>query len=192
MDKNKYEDIEILDLEDKIMDIVDIYIEHLYNTHKTVGIIVNKDLAEYVMYSLLPLEEISIKEVDLVSYYNVMEYLVSVDNDGYMSVTPIEDYHLLDDTDIFYIDMDGDIPQDIIDYCVDEDKEVILFGQYDEDYEDCKNCKCANSHTDDEDTDMHGFTVSKNIGDAYATYSFYSTEKISNDEMEKLLKSFGL
>ena len=65
----------------------------------------------------------------------VNEYLVSVDDGGVITVVPIEDFGILDKTDIFYIDMDGDIEQNIIDYCVNEDKEVILFGQED-------NCEC--------------------------------------------------
>lgn len=40
--------------------------------------------------------------------------------------------------------MDGDIEQNIIDYCVNEDKEVILFGQEDncECDGNCENCNC--------------------------------------------------
>ena len=76
---------------------------------------------------------------------NIGEYLVSVDDCGAITVVPIEDFGVLDKTDVFYIDMDGDIKQDIIDYCVNEDKEVILFGQDDMDDEcdgDCENCDC--------------------------------------------------
>ena len=36
--KNKYENIKMLDLEDKVDDIVEIYINRLYNTDKTVVI----------------------------------------------------------------------------------------------------------------------------------------------------------
>ena len=133
--KNKYEDIEMLDLEDKVDDILDIYINRLYHTEKTVGIVVNKEIAEYILDELVKIDETSIKEVDLVDYMEVDEYLVSVDDDGYITCVPIEEYVVLDKTDIVYIDMDGDILQDIIDYCVNEDKEVILFGQDDD--EDC-------------------------------------------------------
>jgi hypothetical protein len=130
--KNKYEDIQMIDLEDKVDDIVEIYINRLYNTDKTVGVIANKELAEYILDNLIRLDETSIKEIDLVDYVNIDEYLVSIDDNGVITVVPIEDFGVLDKTDIFYIDMDGDISQDIIDYCVNEDKEVILFGQEDE------------------------------------------------------------
>ena len=125
----------MIDLKDKVDDIVEIYINRLYNTDKTVGVIVNKEIAEYILDILIRLDETSIKEIDLVDYMNIGEYLVSVDDNGVITVIPIEDFGVLDKTDIFYIDMDGDIEQAIIDYCVNEDKEVILFGQE-------ENCEC--------------------------------------------------
>ena len=142
MKKNKYEYIQIIDLEDKVDDILDIYINRLYHTDKTIGIVVNKEIAEYILDELVKFDETSIKEVDLVDYMEVDEYLVSVDDDGYITCVPIEDFVVLDKTDIIYIDMDGDIEQNIIDYCVNEDKEVILFGQEDDCDGDCENCNC--------------------------------------------------
>ena len=150
MKKNKYEDIQMIDLEDKVDDIISIYINRLYHTDKTVGVIVNKEIAEYILDNLIRLDETSIKEIDLVDYMNIDEYLVSVDDDGAITVVPIEDFCVLDKTDIFYIDMDGDIEQDIIDYCVNEDKEVILFGQED---------VCENS--EEEGFTVNGKPVSK-------------------------------
>ena len=131
----------MIDLEDKVDDIVEIYINKLYHTDKTVGVIVNKEIAEYILDNLIRLDETSIKEIDLVDYMNIDEYLVSVDDNGVITVVPIEDFCVLDKTDIFYIDMDGDISQDIIDYCVNEDKEVILFGQEDDCDSDGENCE---------------------------------------------------
>ena len=193
--KNKYENIKMIDLEDKVDDIVEIYINRLYNTDKTVGIIVNKEIAEYILDELVKIDNTSIKEVDLVDYMEVDEYLVSVDDDGYITCVPIEDYVVLDKTDIFYIDMDGDISQDIIDYCVNEDKEVILFGQEDDCECDCENCP-ANDETylhtsEDEDGNTHGFTASKSDGDSYISYSYYSSDELSHEDIQKMLKAFG-
>ena len=111
----------MIDLEDKVDDIIEIYINRLYNTDKTVGVVVNKELAEYILDNLIRLDETSIKEIDLVDYMNIGEYLVSVDDNGVITVIPIEDFDVLDKTDVFYIDMDGDVSQAIIDYCVNED-----------------------------------------------------------------------
>ena len=197
MKKNKYEDVQMITLDDKVEDSIEIYINTLYHTDKTVGVIVNKEIAEYIMDELLALDETSVKEIDLVDYMNINEYLVSVDDNGAITVIPIEDFGVLDKTDIFYIDMDGDIKQDIIDYCVNEDKEVILFGQEDEcecDGE-CDNCPAHDEtylHTsEDEDGNTHGFTASRSDGNSYMSYSFYSSDELSHDDIQKMLKAFG-
>ena len=195
LNKNKYEDIEMIDLENKAEDITDIFINRLYHTDKTVGVVVNKEIAEYILDELVKIDETSIKEVDLVDYMEVNEYLVSVDNGGVITVIPIEDFGVLDKTDIFYIDMDGDIEQNIIDYCVNEDKEVILFGQEDDCDGDCENCNCHDEtylHTsEDEDGNTHGFTASKSDSDSYMSYSYYSSDELSHEDIQKILKAFG-
>lgn len=195
MKKNKYEDIQMIDLEDKVDDIISIYINRLYHTDKTVGVIVNKENAEYIMEELLALDETSVKEIDLVDYMNIDEYLVSVDDNCVITVIPIEDFGVLDKTDIFYIDMDGDIEQDIIDYCVNEDKEVILFGQKDNCDGDCENCPTHDEtylHTSkDKDGNTHGFTASRSDGDSYMSYSYYSSDDLSHEDIQKMLKAFG-
>ena len=195
MKKNKYVDIQMIDLENKVDDIISIYINRLYHTDKTVGVIVNKEIAEYIMEELLALDATSIKKIDLVDYMNIDEYLVSVDDNCVITVVPIEDFGVLDKTDIFYIDMDGDISQDIINYCVNEDKEVILFGQEDDCDGDCKNCNCHDEtylHTsEDEDGNAHGFTASRSDGDSYMSYSYYSSDELSHEDIQKMLKAFG-
>lgn len=194
--KNKYENIKMLDLEDKVDDIVEIYINRLYNTDKTVGVIVNKEIAEYILDILIRLDETSIKEIDLVDYMNIGEYLVSVDDNGVITVIPIEDFGVLDKTDIFYIDMDGDIEQNIIDYCVNEDKEVILFGQEDDECDEkCENCSAHDETylytSDDVNGNTHGFTASRSDGDSYVSYSYYSSDELSHEDIQKMLKAFG-
>ena len=198
MKKNKYEDIQIITLNDKVDDILAIYINRLYHTDKAVGVIVNKEIAEYIMEELLALDETTVREIDLVDYLDTNEYLVSVDDFGEITVVPIEDLDVLNKTDIFYIDMDGDIKQDVIDYCVNEDKEVILFGQEDDcecDGE-CENypssCDETYLHTSqDKDENTHGFTASKSDGDSYMSYSYYSSDELSYEDIQKMLKAFG-
>ena len=182
MKKNKYEDIEMLDLEDKVDDILDIYINRLYHTEKTVGIVVNKEIAEYILDELVKIDETSIKEVDLVDYMEVDEYLVSVDDDGYITCVPIEDCVVLDKTDIVYIDMDGDILQNVIDYCVNEDKEVILFG-YDDD-EDCDIdcCNCYGNHVCEKTKD--------DVATASTTSYSVNGKSVSKEEYENKMAEF--
>lgn len=144
MNKNIYEDIQMIDLEDKVDDILDIFINRLYHTDKTVGIVVNKEIAEYILDELVKIDETSIKEVCFVDNININEYLVSVDDNEWIRVIPVDNHSVIDDVDIVYIDMDGDISQDVINYYVNKDKEVILFGQKDDGCDDectCPECK---------------------------------------------------
>lgn len=190
----KYEDMDIINV-DEYEDIVDIFLDRLFSTDKTVGIVVNKEFAEYITSVLLKIPETSVKEIDFIDWYKTNEYLVSVDNDGYVTAIPVDDVIVLDSTDIVYINMDGDIKQDIIDYCVNEDKEVILFGLTDDcgcDSE-CKNCTGHDYNVYKLDDDyMHGFTASKVNDSSYVSYSYYTTEDLSDRDIEKILKAFTI
>lgn len=187
----------MIDLEDKVDDVLDIFINRLHHTDKTVGIAVNKEIAEYILDELVKIDETSIKEVCFVDNININEYLVSVDDNEWIRVIPVDNHSVIDDVDIVYIDMDGDISQDVINYYVNKDKEVILFGQEDDcecDGE-CENCPAHDDtylHTsEDEDGNTHGFTASRSDGDSYMSYSYYSSDELSHEDIQKMLKAFG-
>ena len=100
-------------------------------------------------------------------------------------------------------------------YITSEAKVVYLFGNCnskivplinsDEIYEievgnddcDCENCNCMNSDnsyvhlSDDNDGNTHGFTASKSDGDSYVSYSYYTSDNLSQDDIQKMLKAFG-
>lgn len=190
----KYEDMDIINV-DEYEDIIDILLNRLLNTEKTVGIVVNKEFAEYITSILLKIPETSIKEIDFIDWYNINEYLVYINNDGYVTAIPIDDKVVLDNADIIYINMDGDIKQDVIDYCVNEDKEVILFGLTDDCNcdGDCENCIGHDYDVYKLDDDYtHGFTASKSDDNSYVSYSYYTTEDLSDRDIEKILKAFAL
>ena len=190
----KYEDMDIINV-DEYEDIIDVFLDRLFDTKKTVGIVVSKEFAEYITSILLKIPETSVKEIDFIDWYKTNEYLVYVDNDGYVTAIPIDDEIILNDVDIVYIDMDGDIKQDVIDYCVNEDKEVILFGLTDDcDCDgDCKNCIGHDYDVYKLDDDyMHGFTASKVNDNSYVSYSYYTTEDLSDRDIEKILKAFEI
>ena len=197
MKKNKYEDITILDFDDKIEDLLEIFSDRCFCSTRTVSIIANREIVEYITDTILKYDWTSVLEIDFVNYEGINEYLVSVDRDGYVTAVPIEDFIILEDTDIVYIDMDGDIPQKIIDYCVNEDKEVILFGDRDNNCD--ENCEtCSNLNKDyvnvynDSDDKTHGFTASKVDDNSYVSYSFYSSDELSDKDIQKMLKFFGI
>lgn len=65
---------------------------------------------------------------------------------------------------------------------------------------DCENCNCHDIDDVDNDDYMvisddndktHGFTVSRTDDDSYMSCSFYSSDELSHDNIQKMLKSFG-
>ena len=73
--------------------------------------------------------------------------------------------------------------------------EVEIGNEYDDCDSDCKNCNCHDEtylHTsEDEDGNTHGFTASKSDGDSYISYSYYSSDELSHEDIQKMLKAFG-
>lgn len=70
----------------------------------------------------------------------------------------------------------------------DEIYEVEIGNEYDDCNGDCENCNCHNEtylHTsEDEDENTHGFTASRSDGD-------YSSDELSHEDIQKMLKVFG-
>lgn len=77
----------------------------------------------------------------------------------------------------------------------DEIYEVEIGNEYDDCNGDCENCNCHNEtylHTsEDEDENTHGFTASRSDGDSYMSYSYYSSDELSHEDIQKMLKAFG-
>ena len=129
---------------DEIEDIVDIFIDKVYHTDKTVALITNKELVEYAMDELLNDDCITVKRVDLELDGEDVEYMISVDDDGYMVVQPVEYYDdkYFNGIEYAFVDMDGCVEQMTIDALLNRDVEIVLFG-----YDEC------------EDSEEEGFTV---------------------------------
>ena len=115
---------------DEIEDIVDIFIDKVYHTDKTVALITNKELVEYAMDELLNDDCITVKRVDLELDGEDVEYMISVDDDGYMVVQPVEYYDdkYFNDIEYAFVDMDGCVEQMTIDNLLNRDVEIVLFG----------------------------------------------------------------
>ena len=142
MNKQEKNIVDILTF-DEIEDIVDIFIDKVYHTDKTVALVTNKELVEYAMDVLLNDDCITVKRVDLELDSEDAEYMISVDDDGYMVVQPVEYYDDKYFMGIEYalVDMDGCVDQITIDNLLDRDVEIVLFG-YDEACG-CDECECA-------------------------------------------------
>ena len=194
MNKQEKNIIDILTF-DEIEDIVDIFIDKLYHTDKTVALITNKELIEYAMDELLNDDCITVKRVDLELDSEDAEYMISVDDDGYMVVQPVEYYDdkYFNDIEYAFVDMDGCVEQMTIDNLLDRDVEIELFGYEDEcDCDECDECDgCEEGFT------VNGKPVSKEEFDKYvsqfkhdekpdtASTTTKSTYKINDKEVSK-------
>ena len=171
-------------------DIVDIFIEHASDADKhkkIVGLIANRPLVEYAMSIALSLDYFNVLKVDL-DFDEDSEFIIKIDYDGNITVLPATDYKLFESVDSVYISYDGDVSQDIIDWFVDHDRDVTLFGLYDEPI--CKKDSAIHYSTD-KDGETHGFSASKSDGNSYISYSFYTTENLDREIVSDLLKNFG-
>ena len=129
MNKQEKNIVDILTF-DEIEDIVDIFIDKVYHTDKTVALITNKELVEYAMDELLNDDCITVKRVDLELDSEDAEYMISVDDDGCMVVQPIEYYDdkYFNGIEYAFVDMDGCVEQMTIDNLLNRDVEIELFG----------------------------------------------------------------
>ena len=146
---------------DEIEDIVDIFIDKVYHRDKTVELITNKELVEYAMDILLNDDCITVKRVDLELDSEDVEYMISVDDDGYMVVQPVEYYDdkYFNDIEYAFVDMDGCVEQMTIDNLLDRDVELVLFG-----IDECDCDECDKGFT------VNGRPVSKEEFDNYVSH----------------------
>ena len=187
MNKQEKNIVDILTF-DEIEDIVDIFIDKVYHTDKTIALITNKELVEYAMDALLNDDCITVKRVDLELDSEDAEYMISVNDDGYVVVQPVEYYDdkYFNDIEYAFVDMDGCVEQMTIDNLLDRDVKIVLFGIEDE----CGCDECEKGFT------VNGRPVSKEEFDNYVsqfkhdekpttTSSAKSTYKINGKECSK-------
>ena len=184
MNKHEKNIVDVLTFEN-IEDIVDIFIDKVCHTDKTVALITNKELVEYAMNVLLNDDCITVKRVDLELNSEDVEYMISVDDDGYMVVQPVEYYYdkYFKDIEYAFVDMDGCVDQMTINNLLDRDVSVVLFGYEDEC--DCDECECV-CKKDEKPT-----TVST-VSSKSATKSTYkiNNKEVSKEEFDKKYEEF--
>ena len=184
MNKQEKNIVDILTF-DEIEDIVDIFLDKVYHTDKTVALITNKELVEYAMDELLEDSYITVKRVDLELDSEYAEYMISVDDDGYMVVQPVEYYDdkYFNDIEYAFVDMDGCVEQMTIDNLLDRDVEIVLFG-----IDECDCDECEKGFT------VNGRPVSKEEFDNYVsqfkhdekpTTTSTATYRVNDKEVDK-------
>ena len=179
MNKQEKNIVDILTF-DEIEDVVDIFIDKVYHTDKTVALFTNKELVEYAMDKLLNDDCITVKRVDLELDSEDAEYMITVDDDGYMVVQPVQYYDdkYFNGIEYAFVDMDGYVEQMTIDNLLNRDVEIVLFG-----YEDacsCDECECA-CKKDNKPTTA---SAAKSV-----TYKINNNE-VSKEEFDKKYEEF--
>ena len=178
MNKQEKNIVDILTF-DEIEDIVDIFIDKVYHIDKTVALITNKELVEYAMNVLLNDDCITVKRVDLELDSEDTEYMISVDDDGYMVVQPVEYYDdkYFNGIEYTFVDMDGCVEQMTIDALLNRDVKIVLFGIGDECS--CDECECA-CKKDEKPTTTSATKYTYKIND----------KEVSKEEFDKKYEEF--
>jgi hypothetical protein len=104
-----------------------------------------------------------------------------------------DDKYIFIEADVVYIF--DDCNSKIIPKIESDEVYEVGIGNYDDCDGDCENCNCYDEtylHTsEDEDGNAHGFTASRLDGDSYMSYSYYSNDELSHEDIQKILKAFG-
>lgn len=185
MNKQEKNIVDILTF-DEIDDIVGIFIDKVCHTDKTVALITNKELVEYAMNELLEDSYITVKRVDLELDSENAEYMISVDDDGYMVVQPVEYYDdkYFNDIEYVFVDMDGCVGQVTIDNLLNRNVEIVLFG-YEDDGCGCDECECA-CQKDEKPTT----TSTTSTPTSKSTTYKINNKEVSKEEFDKKYEKF--
>lgn len=117
-----------------------------------------------------------------------------LDNEIWCEPVKRKDGYIFVEADVVYIfdDCNSKIIPKIE---ADEVYEVEIGNEYDNCDGDYENCNCHDEtylHTsEDENGNTHGFTASKSDGDSYMSYSYYTSDELSQNDIQKMLKAFG-
>lgn len=183
--KNKYENIEIIDL-DRDEDIAEIFIADIIDQVGTVGVVSEKEMIEYLLDEALKLDGTSMYYVNMM---NDGLHMIYVDTNGYICVVPANILCYFRDVDRAYFDMhvhNGKELQQYIDYCVDEEKNVYLYDVSDEDSDE----NGMHVSIDRYDSDRC-FVATKSNGNTCSSYTYYTNHKLSDDDIISILKEIG-
>lgn len=147
---NKYADMEIISLEDiaDIYDSISLELMELDDEKDYIAVYGKRDLIRE-LFEMMIIDGYSFRYADCDFMDEVLKdtvYMMFVHSDCGVSIEPAygkKGTPIIHDAKTVFIFMD-DCKQDVIDYCVKNDKNVVLF-----DYEDdccgdeCKECQCA-------------------------------------------------
>lgn len=192
----------------ELYEIIDDELSKLKSDFDNIAVCAKQDLInEIFVYMISNGYEIGYIDFDMLDHLlkNTV-YIMSIRKNSVISIEPAYCCNEYDDCCIKGHDVASalifmdDCKQDIIDYCLNSNKNVILFdfNVEDDEYDssECNQCAQCNTgryvdYSKDEDGDLHGFCASKTDGDSYYGYSFYTSDKLGMDDIRGLLKEMG-
>lgn len=205
MKKIWFEDVETL-----CLDIVDKF-ENFLDIDNDISVLAKYEVAKEVVSELClyyEIQSLHIERPDWCFYED--EYLVSVNQDGIWCMpAKTETSYLYDENTILYVHEDcnskalhsitGDIAIEFavceLDCecdceCLDCEEEY----DYEENYEldELEPLDAELAAIVDEKDDIHGFTYSSSDENSYHSVSYYSTEKVDEDILNKLIRQFNI
>lgn len=140
--KKKTDNVEISRLTLRESD--DILFEILDNWQdgKKISLVSDMELIEYVATTLLKdVEDITAEYIDFTVDLDEDKYFLTIDKNGWICAGPLVDYGDLEKSDKVYIDLDADVSDITIDWCLDEDLHVTVFATDDDCDGDCESCE---------------------------------------------------
>ena len=206
---NKYANMEIISLEDiaDIYDSISLELMELEDEKDYIAVYGKRDLIRE-LFEMMITDGYSFRYADCDFMDDMLKdrvYMMFVREDCGVSIEPAissKGVVMSHDAKTAFIFMD-DCKQDIIDYCLNDNKNVVLFDYEDDDYtfcDECECCKCSDfdegelTHvfTDDEDNPL-GFSKSwstfKDGVNCYSSYSHYSSDV---DLLREIASEFGV
>lgn len=206
MKKLWFEDVECL-----CLDIVDKF-ENFLDADNDISVLAKYEVAKEVISELClyyDIQSVHIERPDWDFYED--EYLVSVNYDGIWCMpAKTENGYLSDDNTILYVHEDcnskvlnsikGNI---VVEFAICEldcecNEECLDFDEEFECDGDCENCELDELEPSgvelaaivDEEDNLRGFTCSSSDENSYHSVSYYSTEILDDDRLDKLMKIF--
>ena len=195
---NKYENMEIIGLEDitDIYDFIGLALMELEDEKDYIVVYGKRDLI-CELFEMMITDGYSFRYADCDFMDEMLKdtvYMMFVRQDCGVSIEPAygkKGVPIIHDAKTAFIFMD-DCKQDVIDYCVKSDKNVVLFD-YEDDCCDCDECcgccECGNKELSIEsDGNMHGFSGNRSDDNSYSSYSFYSDNMELVEYMARLFR----
>ena len=205
---NKYENMEIIGLEDitDIYDSIGLALMELEDEKDYIVVYGKRDLI-CELFEMMITDGYSFRYADCDFMDEMLKdtvYMMFVRQDCGVSIEPAygkKGVPIIHDAKTAFIFMD-DCKQDVIDYCVKSDKNVVLFDYEDDCDCDERQCTCTDKDTDDSESthisrDKHGNPLGfsktwSTVRDGVHCYSSYSHYSSDVDMRRSIASDFGV